>query len=68
MNRKDIKLTLVSDTNVSYYSGMLPGSVSKLYTDEDIMVQLGPLAAWSQAEFIQKKVVEIKGNDNKIML
>jgi NADH dehydrogenase FAD-containing subunit len=31
---------------------MLPGSVSGLYKDEDIMVHCAPLAAWSQANFI----------------
>ena len=47
-----IELTLVSDGQASYYSGMLPGSVSGLYSDADIMVWLGPLAAWCNAEFI----------------
>lgn len=65
-DRDDISITLVNEGKVSYYSGMLPGSVSQLYTDEDIMVHLPPLAAWSQAEYIEKKVEEIKGAENKI--
>ena len=47
-----IDLTLVSETPVSYYSGMLPGAVAGLYKNEDIMVQLEPLAEWSKATFI----------------
>jgi hypothetical protein len=35
-----IKMTLVTESAVSYYSGMLPGTVSKLYTDEDLKVHL----------------------------
>jgi NADH dehydrogenase FAD-containing subunit len=61
-----IELTLVSDSAKSYYSGMLPGSVSGLYKDEDIMVHLEPLAKWCKAAWIQQRVVRIEGNANKI--
>lgn len=48
-HKLDIDLTLISETPVSYYSGMLPGTVAGLYKNEDIMVQLEPLAKWSKA-------------------
>jgi selenide,water dikinase len=47
---------------------MLPGSVSKLYRDDEIMVHLEPLARWSAANYIQKKVVKVQGNENRILL
>jgi len=63
-----IELTLVSDSAKSYYSGMLPGSISGLYKDEDIMVHLEPLAKWCKADWVKGKVVKIEGNANKIHL
>jgi NADH dehydrogenase FAD-containing subunit len=53
---------------MSYYSGMLPGSTSKLYKDEDIQVQLEPLAKWCSAEYVEKRVAKIVGNENKLIL
>ena len=41
-----IRITLVSHGPKSYYSGMLPGSVSHLYTDDDITVLLEPVSKW----------------------
>lgn len=61
-----VSLTLVSEHALSYYSGMLPGTISKLYKNEDIMVWLEPVAKWCKAEWIQKRVEKISGNENKI--
>ena len=47
-----MSLTIVSEKSDSYYSGMLPGTVARLYTDDDLKVHLGPLAEWCDAEFI----------------
>ena len=63
-----IKLTIVSERDVSYYSGMLPGTVSQLYSDEDLVVYLQPLAVWCQADFIQKRVEKIMGSENRLYL
>lgn len=49
----EAKLTLINEAPASYYSGMLPGTVSKLYTDEDLKVQMEPLAKWCKADYIQ---------------
>eukprot|EP00356_Strombidium_inclinatum_P012573 CAMPEP_0170486892 /NCGR_PEP_ID=MMETSP0208-20121228/5812_1 /TAXON_ID=197538 /ORGANISM="Strombidium inclinatum, Strain S3" /LENGTH=417 /DNA_ID=CAMNT_0010760979 /DNA_START=1 /DNA_END=1254 /DNA_ORIENTATION=+ len=67
-DRQDMEITLVTDNSQSYYSGMLPGSVSTLYKDEQIMVHLEPLAVWSHAKYIQQKVVKIEANKNRIHL
>ena len=35
-----IDLTLVTEAATSFYSGMLPGTVSTLYNDTDLMIEL----------------------------
>lgn len=40
------KLTMVSESDRSYYSGMLPGSTANIYKPKEIQVELKPLAAW----------------------
>lgn len=45
-------MTLVSETPTSYYSGMLPGTVAGLYTEDDLQIALEPLAIWSGADFV----------------
>jgi selenide,water dikinase len=67
-DKPEVSITLVTDGPVSYYSGMLPGSVSQLYTEDDIKVHLEPLATWSAASFIDQKVVAINGSQNNIKL
>lgn len=67
-NQPHIELTLVSSGPKSYYSGMLPGSVSTLYTDDDITVHLAPLSAWCKAKFIDAEVTKIEGAQNRIHL
>lgn len=68
INRSDVKLTLITENPVSYYSGMLPGSVSELYTEDDIKVHLEPLSVWSQATYVEKKVSKIVAAENRIFL
>lgn len=63
-----ISITLINDNPISYYSGMLPGSVSQLYKDEDIMVHLEPLAVWSHAKYIESAVTKIEANKNTVHL
>jgi len=50
---KAVRLTLVTESEYSFYSGMLPGTVSKLYGDDDLKVFLEPVAQWCNAEFIK---------------
>lgn len=47
---------------------MLPGTISKLYSEEDLKVQLPPLAAWCNANYVEQRVERIAGNENKIYL
>lgn len=41
---------------------MVPGAISKFYTDNDIKIQLEPLAKWCNAKFIEQKVIKIIGD------
>lgn len=59
-------LTMVSECDKSYYSGMLPGSTSNIYDPLEIQVELKPVAAWCKAEFIEKRVKKIIAKKNKI--
>lgn len=63
-----VDLTIVTEAPVAFYSGMLPGAVSKLYVDNDITLHLKPLAKWCNAHYIEKRVTKIQGNENKIIL
>ena len=63
-----INLTLVTEARTSFYSGMLPGTVSTLYNETDLMIELDQLAKWCNAEFIQKRVSKVVGNENKLIL
>jgi selenide,water dikinase len=65
---KSVKLTLVTDTPTAFFSGMIPGAISNFYTDGDITIHLEPLAKWCHAEYIEKKVIRIVGDSNKIEL
>ena len=63
-----MKLTIVSEKDISFYSGMLPGTVSGLYKDEDLVIQLEPLAVWCQAQFVNKRVEKVQGSESKLWL
>ena len=61
-------MTFISESDTSYYSGMLPGAVSKLYSNSDIMLNLPGLAKWCDAEWIQQRVIKVEGNKNQVHL
>lgn len=63
-----LELTLVNECESAYYSGMLPGSVSNLYTEEDIQIHLKPLSAWCGMTYIEHRVKRIEANKNTIHL
>ena len=47
---------------------MLPGSVSNLYTNQQLKIDLEPLAKWCRAEYVEKRVAKIVGKESKILL
>ena len=68
-DRKDsIDITLISDSPISHYSGMLPSILSSLYSEEDYIIHLDVLARWGNCEYIQSSVIKIIGAENMILL
>ena len=63
-----IDLTLVTESPVSYYSGMLPGTIATLYTDEELKIDLEPLAKWCRASYVEQRVMRIEGDKNTLHL
>jgi len=47
-----VELTVVNEGPTSYYSGMMPGTVAQLYPNEQLMIQVDPLAKWCNAEYV----------------
>ena len=45
---------------------MLPGTVSKLYENSDLQIDMVPLAKWCGAEYVQKRVKKVHANENRI--
>lgn len=62
------ELTMVSETDRSYYSGMLPGSTSNIYDPLEIQVELRPVAKFCKSKFIEARVAKICANENKLEL
>jgi len=53
----DVRLQLLSDTEKTPYSGMLPGHVAGLYTYDETHIDLPPLAQRAQAQFYPDQAV-----------
>ncbi|MBM3264971.1 MAG: selenide, water dikinase SelD, partial [candidate division Zixibacteria bacterium] len=51
-----VRVTLIADRPVAWYSGMLPGCLAGLYTPDEIGVELRPLARWAGVRFVQATV------------
>jgi NADH dehydrogenase FAD-containing subunit len=65
---ESVKLTIVNEGPKSYYSGMMPGTVSKLYPNKQLMIEVPPLATWCNADYVQKRVKEIVADENKVIM
>jgi len=58
----DFSVTLIDPDSAPSYSGMVPGCVSTLYTQEQTKIQLVPLARWAGITHIQAAVVDTDVN------
>ena len=63
-----IRITLISESGLSPYSGMLPGYVAGAYSEKDINVALGPLCVIAKARLICSRVTGIDPVENTIAL
>ncbi|MEM7098307.1 MAG: selenide, water dikinase SelD [Pseudomonadota bacterium] len=52
-----VRLTLISEQRNTPYSGMLPGCIAGIYSEDDIHINLDRLSQFASARFIQATVV-----------
>ena len=52
-------VVLIDPQREASYSGMVPGCVSGLYTEDETKIKLGPLADWAGMRFINMPVTDI---------
>lgn len=52
-------VTLIDPSPTPCYSGMVPGCVSGLYTQDQTKIQLAPLAAWAGIDYRKASVIDI---------
>lgn len=63
-----VRLTLVSDADVSPYSGMVPGYIAGHYTLHDIHIALEPLCRAAGARFLCAEVLGLDTANKRILL
>ncbi|GGX47459.1 selenide, water dikinase SelD [Saccharospirillum salsuginis] len=52
----DVRVTLVSESRLTPYSGMLPGLVAGHYQPDDVHIDLNRLCRWAGVRFVQGRV------------
>eukprot|EP01095_Lingulamoeba_sp_RSL-Kostka_P015468 TRINITY_DN7127_c0_g1_i1.p1 TRINITY_DN7127_c0_g1~~TRINITY_DN7127_c0_g1_i1.p1 ORF type:complete len:328 (+),score=100.50 TRINITY_DN7127_c0_g1_i1:73-1056(+) len=62
-----VRLTLISDHDTSFYSGMLPGCIAKQYDNEDIQINLVEFCKWANCNFIRQKMVGLDPKNQLII-
>ena len=63
-----VHVTLIDPQDSASYSGMVPGCVSKLYTPDQTLIHLRPLAEWASIDYMKCSVVDIDTNQRKLYL
>ena len=64
----DIRLTLISNWDHTYYSAMFPGVLSGQYREEETRIDLRPLAYACNAEFILGTAVRLDPNRREVYM
>lgn len=62
-----IRITLVSESTYTPYSGMLPGLIAGHYIFDDCHIDLRKLCQWANIRFISSKVESLNIRENKII-
>ena len=62
-----VRLTLISDTSHTPYSGMLPGYVAGFYSFDETHIDLRHLARFAQAQFYQDRAINLNLANNKVI-
>ena len=63
-----VRITLISESALSPYSGMLPGYIAGAYSEKDINIALGPLCVLAKARLICARVTGLDPQQNTIQL
>ena len=66
IDQPDIRLTLISPWDYTYYSAMFPGVLSDQYQEEETRIELRPLAYACNADFILGKALKILPQDRVV--
>ena len=64
----DSRLTVVVDTPVAVYSGMVPGYVAGQYRPRELEIDVRPLARLAGAGFIVARAVSVDAEQRRIVL
>jgi selenide,water dikinase len=64
----NINLTLISDTEKTPYSGMLPGHIAGYYSFEETHIDLIPLAKLAKANLYLEKATQLDIRNNQVIL
>jgi len=62
-----VRLTLISTSVSSPYSGMLPGLIAGHYTSDDIHIDLLKLCAWANVRFIEATMSALELESKQVM-
>lgn len=62
-----VRITLISPSSSTPYSGMLPGHVAGLYSYDDCHIDLRPLAQAAQAQFYLDQAVGLDLNNQRVL-
>jgi selenide,water dikinase len=62
-----VRLTLITDTSHTPYSGMLPGHVAGFYTFEETHIDLRRLAGFAKAQFYLDRAIGLDLVNNKVI-
>ena len=65
---KNWHVTLIDQSNLASYSGMIPGCISNQYTKQEAQIPLDVLAKWAKIEFHRDKMVGIDADAQRIFL
>jgi len=61
-------ITLISKEKISWYSGMLPGCIAKMYKVDEICINLELLCQYTNTKFIEEEGITIEPQKNQIIL
>lgn len=62
-----VRLTLITESSYTPYSGMLPGHIAGLYSYDECHIDLRPLAEFARAQLYVDRVIDLDLENNQIL-